>query len=98
MFREVQGARFFDALRQDRGLATVVVRREPAAGRMVILDVKTTEIALRSFLRSLDKAPLLVQEPGDGGVAFRFAWASGYDNDTMVRVQGILQSGTPGHS
>ncbi len=92
MFREVQGARFFDAQRQDRGLATVTVRRESVQGRMVILDVMTNEMALRAFLRALDKAPLQVHEPGDGGVAFQFAWASGYDNGALVRVQGVLKS------
>lgn len=91
MSTEAQGARFYDEHRQDRGWATVVVRRETALGRLVVLDVTTAEQELGSFLRSLDKAPLQVHQIGEGGVIYRFAWASGYANGAMVRVQGILR-------
>jgi len=90
---DIRGARFYDGHRQDRGLATVVVRRQSTMGRLIVLDVMTNEPALRSFLRALDKAPLHVQQAGDGGVTFRFSWASGYENGDMVRVQGVLQDG-----
>jgi hypothetical protein len=85
------GARFFDEHRQDRGWATIVVRRRPTLGRLIALDVLTAEPGLGSFLRALDRAPLQVHEAGEGGVTYRFLWASGYANGTMVRVQGVLQ-------
>jgi hypothetical protein len=88
---EQRGARFFDEHRRDRGWAHVVVRRKTTLGRLIALDVTTTEAALEGFLRSLDKAPLQVRETGEGGVTYRFVWASGYANGTIVRVQGVLQ-------
>ena len=88
---EQRGARFFDEHRQDRGWANIVVRRQPTLGRLIALDVTTAEAALGSFLRSLDKAPLQVREAGEGGLTYRFAWASGYADGTTVRVQGVLQ-------
>jgi hypothetical protein len=90
MSTEPGGARFYDERKQDRGCANIVVRRKPT-GRLVVLDITTTDAALGSFLRALDKAPLQVQQPGEDGVTYRFAWASGYANGAMVRVQGILQ-------
>ncbi len=81
----------YDEHKQDRGWAKVVVRRRPALGRLVVLDITTTEPGLGSFLRALDKAPIQVHQAGEGGVTYRFAWASGYANGTTVRVQGVLQ-------
>ncbi len=84
------GAHFYDETKHDRGWAKVVVRRRPTLGRLIVLDVLTTESALGSFLRALDKAPLQVHQAGEHGVTYRFAWASGYANGSMVRVQGVL--------
>ncbi|HXU63339.1 MAG TPA: hypothetical protein VN962_16690 [Polyangia bacterium] len=90
MSTEPQGAQFFDEHKQDRGWAKVVVKRKPALGGLIALDILTTEPGLGSFLRALDRAPLQVHQTGEGGVTYRFAWASGYANGTMVRVQGVL--------
>lgn len=85
------GARFFDERRRDRGWAEGIVRRQHALGRLVVLDVTTSDPELQGYLRALDRAPLWVEEAGEGGAAYRFAWASGYENGAMVRVQGILE-------
>lgn len=93
MPNETTGARFFDARKQERGWAAKVVRRERAVGSLVVLDVTATDADLKSFLGSLDRAPLRVQPTGDEGTTYTFAWASGYDNGPTIRVQGVLQSG-----
>lgn len=84
------GARFFDADKQDRGWARKVTGRALSIGRLTVLNVETTEPSLAAFLRSLDKAPLLVQDTGSSGESYSFAWASGYENGTGIRIQGIL--------
>ena len=91
MANEQIGARFFDGDKRDRGWATKVVRRERSLDRLVVLDVTSTDAALRTFLSSLDQAPLSVQQTGDEAESYTFAWASGYDNGATVRVQGRLQ-------
>ena len=91
MSSEHNGARFLDEHKHERGWASKVVKRERALGRLVILDVTTTDPALLSFLRGLDKSPIQVQQTGSDGASYRFAWASGYENGPTVRVQGILQ-------
>jgi hypothetical protein len=93
MSTEPQGAQFYDEHKQDRGWAKVVVRRKPSLGGLVVLDILTTEPELGSFLRALDKSRLQVQQTGEGGMTYRFAWASGYANGAMVRVQGVLENG-----
>ena len=85
------GARFFDADKRDRGWASKVVRRERPLDRLVVLEVTSTDAALRSFLSSLDRAPLSVQQTGDDAESYTFAWASGYENGATVRIQGRLQ-------
>lgn len=87
------GARFFDARKQERGWATKVVRRERAWGTLVVLDVTTTDAELKSFLASLDRAPLRVQPTGEEGTTYTFAWASGYDNGPTIRIQGVVLDG-----
>jgi hypothetical protein len=87
---EPGGARFFDERRRERGWADRVVKRQHALGRLVVLDVMTTDPELLGYLRALDRAALWVEEAGEGGGKYRFAWASGYENGAMVRVQGIL--------
>jgi len=89
----VNGARFFDARKLERGWAEKVVRRERAVGALVVLEVTTTDTDLRSFLGSLDRAPLRVQPTGDEATTYSFAWASGYENGPTIRVQGILLDG-----
>ena len=85
------GARFFDADKRDRGWASKVVKRERSVDRLVVLDVTSTDAALRTFLSSLDRAPLSVQQTGDEAESYTFAWASGYENGATVRIQGRLQ-------
>ena len=77
MPNEQSGARFFDDQKRERGWAVKVVRRERAPGALVILDVTTTDVDLKSFLGSLDRSPLRVQQTGDEGTNHTFAWASG---------------------
>jgi hypothetical protein len=93
---EQVGARFFDERKQERGWATKVVRRERAPGALVILEVTTKDTDLKSFLASLDRSPLRVQQTGDEGTSYAFAWASGYDNGPTIRVQGILRQSSAG--
>jgi hypothetical protein len=90
MPHEQIGARFFDQHKRDRGWAAKIVRRERALGKLVVLDVTSTDASLLSFLGTLDKSPLTVQQTGAEGESYTFAWASGYDNGPTVRVQGIL--------
>jgi len=94
MPNEQSGARFFDEQKRERGWAIKVVRRERAPGALVVLDVTTTDVDLKSFLGSLDKSPLRVQQTGDEGTNYTFAWASGYENGPSMRVQGILRDGS----
>jgi hypothetical protein len=98
MANEQSGARFFDERKQERGWATKVVRRERAPGALVMLDVTTKDIDLKSFLGSLDKSPLRIQETGTEGTSYAFAWASGYDNGPTIRIQGILRGSGPRES
>lgn len=91
MTAEQSGARFFDEHKRDRGRASRIVKRESALGRMVVLEVTTADPELLGFLRGLDKAPLRIEEIGESGASYRFAWASGYENGATVRVQGILE-------
>jgi len=86
----VTGARFFDEKRQDRGWASKVTRRENAIGRLTVLDVVTTDASLASFLVSLDRSSLRVQCTDVSGASYTFAWASGYENGTRIRIQGVL--------
>jgi len=85
------GARFFDERQRDRGWANSVVRRNRALGRMVVLDVTSTDEALLRFLSALDRSPLRVELPIEGGRSYMFVWASGYDNGSSVRVQGVVR-------
>jgi hypothetical protein len=85
------GARFFDAKKRDRGWAAKVTRRSQALGRLVVLDVITTEPSLAGFLRTLDKGKLHIRRSGPSGGSYVFAWASGYENGTEIRVRGVLE-------
>jgi hypothetical protein len=87
---EQSGARFFDDRRQDRGWASKVVRRIPSLGGLTVLDVNTNEASLAAFLRALDRSPLRVQYTDSEGETYTFAWASGYENGTAIRIQGRL--------
>ena len=90
MANEQVGARFFDENKRDRGWASKIIRRERSLDRLVVLDVTSTDAALRTFLSTLDRAPLSVQQTGDEAQSYTFAWASGYDNGATVRIQGRL--------
>ena len=91
MSAEASGARFYDEDHRDRGWASHVTVRANKVGRLTVLDVATTDRDLLVFLRGLDKAPLSIEEPREGGVRYTFAWASGYENGATVRVQGSLR-------
>jgi hypothetical protein len=82
-------ARFFDQRQIDQGCAAHVVRRAPSLGGLTVLDVGEPEASLASFLLSLDSAALRV-EFTEGGSAFRFLWASAYQNGTSIKIQGVL--------
>ena len=84
------GARFFDENKNDRGWASKVTRRVHAIGRLTILDVFTKEISLANFLTALDRKALRVQCTDLDGASYTFAWASGYENGTQIRIQGVL--------
>ena len=87
---EPSGARFYDEHHCDRGWASRVIKRTNGVGRLIVLEVTTTDRELLGFLRGLDKSPLWIEEAGEGGAHYRFAWASGYENGPTVRVQGSL--------
>lgn len=84
------GGKFSDGHRRERGWASDIVVRERGIGRLVFLDVTTTDRELSEFLGSLDRSPIQVQLDGTDATAFRFSWASGYRNGSTIRVQGIL--------
>ena len=84
------GGTFSDGHRRERGRASDIVVRERGIGRLVFLDVTTTDRELSEFLGSLDRSPIQVQLDGAQAAAYRFSWASGYRNGSTIRVQGIL--------
>jgi hypothetical protein len=83
-------ARFFDSKDQDRGFAKKVTKRANSVGRLTVLDVVSTEVSLTSFLTGLDRSGLLVQCTDTAGVSYAFEWASGYENGSQIRIQGVL--------
>jgi hypothetical protein len=86
------GARFFDENRIDRGWASQVTRRVRPLDGLTTLDITTNESRLAAFLSSLDRSRLRVQSTDDEGESYTFAWASGYENGSRIRVQGMLES------
>jgi hypothetical protein len=90
MSGEQSGARFFDENKRDRGWASKVTKRSRSLGGLTVLDVITTEPSLASFLMALDKARLRVQYTDVSGESYTFKWASGYENGTEIRIQGVL--------
>ena len=84
------GARFFDENKRDRGRAKQVTQRAHAMGRLTVLDVVTAEPSLASFLSSLDRSGLRVESEKLDGISYKFEWASGYENGTQIRIQGVL--------
>jgi len=87
---EGSGARFFDGNKQDRGWAPKVTRRSQNIGRLTVLDVVATEASLANFLLALDKSRLSVQCTDASGESYTFVWASGYENGSQIRIQGVL--------
>ena len=85
------GARFFDGKKRDLGWAASVSKRNRALGGLTVLDVTTSEPSLAGFLRTLDKARLLVQCTGSCAESYAFEWASGYVNGAEFRIQGKLE-------
>ena len=98
MPNDESGARFFDAQKRERGWAAKVIRRQHAPGALVVLEVTTTDADLKSFLGSLDRSELRVQQTGIEGTTYAFAWASGYENGPTIRVQGVLRAVGPRES
>jgi hypothetical protein len=72
-----------------------VVRRNGSLGGLTVLDVMTNEASLAAFLRALDRSPLRVQYTDHEGETYTFAWASGYENGTAIRIQGKLAIAQP---
>ena len=86
------GTRFFDEMKRDRGWASQVTRRVRRVDGLTTLDVTTEDSRLAMFLRSLDRSRLRVQNADGEGESYTFEWASGYENGSRVRVQGMLES------
>jgi len=92
MSSDKSGARFFDDHRLDRGWASQVRRWVRRIDGLTTLDVTTNEAGLTAFLSSLERSRLRVQCTDDAGESYTFAWASGYQNGSQIRVQGALES------
>lgn len=86
------GARFFDSKRRELGRATRVLKRKASVGGLTTLDVSTSEPGLASSLLMLDKDRLFVTSDGASGESLAFAWASGYANGSLIRIQGVLET------
>jgi hypothetical protein len=86
----VAGPKFFDERKNCRGSATLVSKRVRGLSELTIIDVVGADEGLAVFLAHLDRGRLVVQE-SDGGMIFRFRWASGYVNGHDIRVQGVLE-------
>jgi hypothetical protein len=84
------GARFLDDHDRDRGWAAVVTRRVQAVSGLTVLDVTAPEPALATFLTTLDKMQLSVHHTGESADSYTFSWASGYQNGTQIRIQGVV--------
>ena len=89
---EMSGARFFDKQRRDRGWASQVRRWVRRIDGLTTLDVTTDESGLETFLSSLDRSPLRVQNTNGEGESYTFVWASGYKDGSKIRVHGVLES------
>jgi hypothetical protein len=85
------GSQFFDDKQDDRGWAATVTRRVRDFGKITVLEVFSAEPTLASFLKSLDRRRLRIQHSDPLGECYTFIWASGYDDGTRIRVQGVLQ-------
>jgi hypothetical protein len=85
------GSQFFDDKQDDRGWATTVNKLVRDFGKITVLEVFSAEPALASFLKSLDRRRLRIQHSDPLGECYTFIWASGYDDGTRIRVQGVLQ-------
>jgi hypothetical protein len=81
---------FLDGARRNLGWAVRVVKRKPSPGGLTTLDVTTSDAALTTSLLMLDKHRLFVMSEGE---SFAFAWASGYQNGSAIRIQGVLAAG-----
>jgi hypothetical protein len=86
------GSQFFDERQEDRGWATTVTRRVRDFGKITVLEVQSAEPSLASFLKSLDKRRMRIQNSDPLGECYTFIWASGYDDGSRIRVQGVLQT------
>src|SRR5262245_7515063 len=84
------GARFLDEHGRYRGWAGSVTRPGQGISGPTVRDVSGPEPALATFLAGLDRAPLRVQHTSLAGESYTFAWASGYENGSDIRIQGVL--------
>jgi hypothetical protein len=84
-----RGARFFDQKR-DLGYAVDVTKRAQGASLLTVLDVTGAEPELGRTLALLDRARLWIRCDDEARTSYAFTWASGYNNGTGVRIQGVL--------
>jgi hypothetical protein len=82
---------FFDNKKKYRGSARVVTPRPPAVSGLTVMDVVGADPDLVAFLTYLDRRGLMVQHPNTGDALFTFRWASGYQNGSDLKVQGMLE-------
>ncbi len=81
---------FFDNKNRYRGSASQVTSRAPAFSGLTVMDVVGADRELAPFLTCLDRSVLSIQHPTTGATLFTFQWASGYENGSGIRVQGML--------
>ena len=90
------GARFFDKLKQDLGRAARVTTRLRSGTTLTVLDVTGAEPKLARALTLFDRSRLRIHWEDAAQTCYVFRWASGYENGSDVRLQGVLEPHT-GH-
>lgn len=88
------GARFFDKSKQDLGRAVQVKTRIRSGSTLTVLDVSGAEPQLARSLTLLDRSRLRIHCEDAARTCYVFRWASGYNNGSDVRIQGVLEART----
>jgi hypothetical protein len=88
------GARFFDRQKQDLGRAGRVTTRVRSGSTLTVLDVTGAEPKLARALTLFDRGRLRIHWEDAAHTCYVFRWASGYDNGSDVRIQGMLEPHT----
>jgi hypothetical protein len=88
------GARFFDKLREDLGRAVRVTTRVRSGSTLTVLDVSGAEPKLARALTLFDRSRLRIHWENAAQTCYVFRWASGYENGSDVRIQGVLEPHT----